>query len=230
MALAVDTTIHTLQGDRRLADLQDAVVHTFTWTGKRISVGRIYVIPEPQTAWTRRIVLDNGKSLRVTSDQVILTRSGNEVDARLVSKGTSVMPLYLGRKTKGNYPIYRQLSEDRREAKAPSDRKAWRSVARMVYEWKSGNPIPPGMFVRHIDKDPENCHPDNLRLEGKPRRRNKDRQIERLKRLGHRTPNNHKVIGQEQFAEEAVLRVIPQAGDNFAACEVFVMGAYGVDS
>ena len=231
MALASETIVHTLCGDRRLYDLADQETHVFTWTGRKISVGRIYVVPDEETAWTRRIVLDSGTSFRATSDQVILTRTGNMVDARYAAAGTSVMPLYLSRKKKGGYPIYRQLSEDRKTAKAPSDRKTWRSVARMVYEWRSGDPIPPGMFVRFIDNAPKNCHPDNLRLEGKRRDRNKDRQIEQLKQLGRRkAPNNHKVVGQEQYAEEPVMRVIPQDCDNFAAGEVFLMGAYGAES
>ena len=231
MGLSINTVIHTLEGDKALWSLRDQEVHIFTWTGTKITVGRVYVLPEQEEADTRRVVLDNGKSVRVTPGQVLLTRLGDMVDARFVRAGASLMPLYLAQKKKGGYPIYRQLSDERLAAKAPSDRKTWRSVARMVYEWRAGNPIPPGMFVRFIDKNPKNCRPDNLCLEGKPRTRNKDRKLERLKKLGRRpAPDNHSVVGQEAFGKEPVMRVIPQDCDSFAAGEVFMMGAYGAES
>lgn len=231
MALAADTIIHTLQGPRRVCQLaaMGEETYCFQWNGSRITVGRIFVRPEPKTAWTRRVVLDNGKSIRVTDDQVLLLRDGKMVDTNLLSANTSVMPLYIKHRKRDGHPMFRQLGEHRRNnALAPCDRKAWRSVARMVYEWATEDLIPTGVRVCHQDGNHENCESSNLVTEGKPRRGNKTK----LRRMAERVwaPDNHRVIGQEPFDEEEVYDVLPQMGDTFAAGEVFMMGVYRDES
>jgi hypothetical protein len=227
VALAADTIIHTLRGPYpvyRLAAMEESV-YCFQWDGGKITVGRIFVRTEPRTEWTRRVVLDDGTSVRMTSDQVVLTRDGGMVDARFVVANTRVMPLYIRVRKKDKHPLFKQLGEHRRSLPAACDRKAWRSVARMVYEWSTEGPILPGVRVRHQDGNPENCEPTNLATEGQPRRGNKSK----LRRMGERAwgvPNNHVVIGQEQFDEEIVYDVHPQVGDTFAAGGVFMMGAH----
>jgi hypothetical protein len=227
MALAGDTIIHTLRGPRpvhRLAQMEETV-YCFQWDGGKITVGRIFVRVESRKAWTHRVVLDDGTSLRVTGDQIMLTRDGNQVDAGYLAAGTSLLPLYIKLRKRDRHPMYRQISERRKALPARCDQKPWRSVARMVYEWATEGAIPPGVRVCHQDNEPSNCTPTNLATEGQPRAGNKTK----LRRMAERVwaPGNHQVLGQERFDEEDVYDVLPQVGDSFAAGGVFMMGAYG---
>lgn len=227
MALAADMIIHTLRGPRYVAQLaaMEETTYCYQWDGGKITIGRIFVRAEPRVEWTRRVVLDDGTSLRVTSDQVILTRDGGQVDARYVTAGTRVMPLYLKTRKRDKHPLFRQLGEHRRSLPAACDRKAWRSVARLVYEWATEELIPSGVRVCHRDGNPENCEPTNLSSEGKPRRGNKSK-LRRMTEKVWAPPSNHRILGQEQFEEEEVYDVLPQVGDSFAAGGIFLMGVY----
>jgi len=229
VSLAADMIIHTLRGPRTVAQLaaMEAAVYCFQWDGGKITVGRIFVNAEHRMAQTHRVVLDDGTSLHVTPDQVLLTREGDQVDARYVSAGTRVMPLYLKARKRDAHPLFKQLGEHRRALPAACDRKAWRSVARLVYEWATEEPIPSGVRVRHQDGNPENCEPTNLVTEGKPRRGNKSKLRRMAERVWAPPPNNHRILGQEQFEQEQVYDVLPQIGETFAAGGIFLMGAYG---
>jgi hypothetical protein len=228
VSLSGETIIHTLHGPQTVEKLAayGEDVYCFQWTGARISVGRVFVKPESKSEWTRRIVLDNGTSLRATNDQPFVTRAGAQADASFLAEGSRLMPLYLKDRKRDKHPMLRQLGDHRKTAPAACDRKRWRCVARMVYEWASEGHIPPGVRVRHKDGDPQNCDPSNLLVEGKPRRGNKTRR----RRLAERVwaPGNHQVVGVEPFGREDVYDVLVQIGDTFAAGGVFLMGAYGV--
>jgi len=229
MALAADMIIHTLRGPRTVAQLAaiGETVYCFQWDGGKIAVGRVFVKPEARTEQTSRVVLDDGTSLHVTADQVLLTRDGDQVDARYVSAGTRVLPLYLKPRKRDGHTLFKQLGEHRWALPAACDRKAWRSVARLVYEWATEEPIPSGVRVRHRDGNPENCEPTNLSSEGEPRRGNKSKLRRMAERVWAPPPNNHRVLGQEPFEEEQVYDVLPQIGDTFAAGGIFLMGVYG---
>lgn len=227
MALAADTLIYTLRGPlsiRRIAEMGEPV-HCLQWDGGKITVGRIEVPDEPRNEWTRRVVLDSGTSVRVTSEQVFLTRDGNMVDARYLVAKARVMPLYIRVRKRDKHPLFRQLGEHRWSLPAACDRKAWRSVARMVYEWATEEHIPSGVRVCHQDENPQNCAPSNLVTEGQPRRGNKSK----LRRMGEEVwgaPDNHVVVGQEPFDREVVYDVRSQVGDTFAAGGVFMQGMH----
>jgi hypothetical protein len=97
-----------------------------------------------------------------------------------------------------------------------------RPVAELVYEWRTGAPLPAGQLVRHKDGNLQNCDPDNLYL-GKryARKRKLVRFLEFQRSL---IPGNHRVVGVEEFGEDEVADVLTDA-QFFAADEVFVNGA-----
>lgn len=206
-------------------------VYAFTYAAGRIQLGRVgFEHAEPEE--TCRVVLDNGKSLRCPLNTEVLSRDGDPVrvfNLKAVfglEQAVSVMPLYL-KTTPAGYVQFRQVWDRRTEAPAPSDRKPWRSLARMVWEWRTGQRLQPGFVVRHVDGDRSNCHPDNLRLEGTPQRRprkNKLRHHIAAQRL--KLPNNHKVVGIAPWEVETVCRVVPLDCTNVALDEVFVV-TYG---
>ena len=231
MSLAGDTIVHTLTGTKTVARLanEDDAAYVFTWNGAKIVAGRIYVPPVPMRTQTRRVVLDNGRSLRVSADQEFLAFTGEDppgvktVRAADLKPGASLVPLYLGRKKQGGYPIFKQVGAHWKHASCASDRKRWRGVARMVYEWASGEALVPGLRVKHKDGNPDNCHPDNLYIDGTPRAGNRSKLHRLLELQRSLRPGNHKVAGCEPWIEEEdVYDVLPQDCSNVSAAEVFL--------
>jgi hypothetical protein len=223
MFVSEDTPVHTLQGDipaGRLA-VTNATVHCFTWSAGRIIYGRV-TFEEAGEQEVQRVVLDNGKSILLSPSSTLLNRAGEEKPL-LTLPGKSVMPLYLSETTHG-YPTYRQVFEGRRDAPAPCDRKPWRSVARMVWEHRTGRRIQPGFLVRHVDKVRRNCDPGNLKLEGRPQqkgRRTKTRQHIEAQRM--KVPNNHKLLGFEPWGRESCVKAVPIDCTAVAMGEIFVV-------
>jgi len=170
VSFAAETLVHTLSGDVPIAMLlaRNEPIYGFTWDGKKITVGRVMVTAAGVKPCVR-VRLDNGKELVVSDDQRALAM-GSWDRLSICQKGLSVLPLYLGKTTLG-YRTYKQQGQTYKRATAPCDRRRARLVARMVYEWIEKRPIEIGMLVRYRDKDPTNCHPDNLRLEGRPNRK-----------------------------------------------------------
>ena len=227
--IAGDTLIHTLQGDVPAAILaaKNSMVYGFTWTGTRIGYARLCVEPFARPMMSHRVVLDSGTSIRVSNKCRFVCRDG-EAALAIALEGESVMPLYLKESSNG-YRLYRQLREDRKLAPAPSDRKGWRSVARMVAEQVREAPLPAGYFVRHVDLDRNNCDPLNLVLEAtdKPTRRKKRPLDDLIAGSRARLPNNHKIVGQIVYGEEEGFTVTPIDASNFAAGEVFIQATHG---
>jgi len=222
--IAGDTLIHTLQGDVPVSILaaKNATVYGFTWTGDRIGYARLCVEPFQRPMMSHRVVLDSGTSIRVSNKCRVVCRDG-EAALMIALEGESVMPLYLKTSSNG-YLQYRQLREDKRHAPAPSDRKGWRSVSRMVAEQVRGERLPAGYFVRHVDLDKTNCSPLNLSLEAtdKPTRRKRRPLDDLLAGARAKLPNNHKIVGQIVYGEEDGYLVTPIDASNFAAGEVFI--------
>jgi len=224
VAIVGDTIIHTLRGDKR-ADKLAALGEPFwcfTWTGEKITVGRARLAPLPRKAEVQRLVLDDGTSLQVTPDQLVVHRDGTIGSP--FQTDLSLMPLYLGRTTHG-YPTYKQMGESYKKAVAPCDRRRVRLVARMVYEWKTKEPIETGMIVRYKDGTKRNCEPDNLRLEGKPhpKRRNKFTALHEAQQIKVKTPNNHKVAGFEPFGVEDVFDISEGDCENLGVGGIFLV-------
>lgn len=223
MFVAEDTIVHTLRGPRQVGQLAIAVetVWCFTWAQGRISIGRCSFehVGEQEL---HRVVLDNGKSLLMSADSVLLRRDGQEQPV-IALAGKSVMPLYLSELSNG-YPSYRQLYEHRASAPAPADRKPWRSVARMVWEYRSGCRLLPGFLVRHLDGDRTNCCPDNLRLEGRPQRRPRRNTVRRHIEAQNMTlPKNHKLLGFTPWGQEPSVRAVPVDCASVAMGEIFMV-------
>ena len=227
MSLAGSTPLHTLSGTFTI----DAVVarglpvYGLTWDGKQITVGQCR-LESVGVCPLMRVLLDNGRSFSATEDHLVVERETFErVSFKTV--GLSVMPLYLGRTTLG-YPTFRQQGDLWKSALAPSDRRRDRLVSRMVYEWKSKRPIETGLIVRHVDRDRTNSMPENLRIEGTPK---KGRVRGTLKSLiqahkvieqGFKPGRNHKIVGWEPTDEEEAFDLVSDQCSNLAVGEVFV--------
>lgn len=250
MSLAASTIVHTLQGAFTIATLamRAEPIYGFTWDGTRITVGRVRVEAAGQKS-THRLVLDNGTSVYVSTDQQVISRE-TLLPVNPTTAGLSVLPLYLGKTTIG-YPTYKQQDDLWRDAPAPCDRRRVRLVARMVYEWKMRSPIEMGMIVRHNDKNPQNCHPDNLRLEGKAGKgRLRGTLKDHLKaqqmiakfnpnpqQSQQRPPeppqpkkkggNNHKIEHWEPWGPEETYDLVGVECSNFAAGEIFFAVTHG---
>jgi len=224
MFFGADTTVHTLTGDKSAGTLANTeeMVWCFTWGQDRIMIGRVSFAHAGEQD-LHRVVLDNGKSLLLSADSVLLRRDGAPKPLLTLAE-KSVMPLYLSKNTVG-YPTYHQLCEQHRhDSLAPSDRKVWKSVARMVWECLTGHRLEPGFLVRHIDGDRRNCHPENLKLEGKPQRkprRNKMRRHIEAQRMT--IPKNHKLVGFTPYGVEQAVRAVPVDCVAVAMNEIFVV-------
>lgn len=221
MLLTANTIVHTPQGDRIIGHLAASgqIVYCFTWERGKITVGRA-AFEEAGIYDAQRVVLDNGKSVITSLTTMVVDRSGVDQELRQLTD-KSVMPLYLSA-TKHGYPIYRQVNTHRKTAPAPSDRKPWRSIARMVWESRSGQRILPGFLVRHLDRNRKNCHPDNLRVEGKPQRKPRKTRVRRhISTL--KSPGNHRVVGCAAWNREFMCRVVPIDCRNVALSEIFVV-------
>lgn len=223
MFVAESTIVHTLQGDRQVGALANTneTVYGFTWKQDRITIGRV-TFESAGEQELHRVVLDNGKSLMMSADSVLLRRDG-ESKPLLTLVEKSVMPLYLSEDSHG-YPAYRQVSEYRHDAPAPSDRKPWKSVSRMVWEYCTNQRLQPGFLVRHLDGDRRNCHPQNLKVEGRPQqkpRRNKMRRHIEAQRMT--IPKNHKLLGFTPWGPGPSVRIVPIDCESTALGEIFVV-------
>jgi hypothetical protein len=179
-----------------------------------------------------RLVLDNGTSLRLTRDHLVLSME-EPAPVTFCQEGLSVLPLYKGKTTLG-YPTFCQQGTLWRQAPAPSDRRRNRLVARMVYEWKSGQPVQTGQVVRYVDGNRMNAHPDNLRIEGaggKGRVRgtlkNHIRAQKEVARLAQKGGKNHKIVGWEDWEPEETFDLVSDQCSNLAVGEIFVAVTYG---
>lgn len=229
MSIGGSVLLPTLSGPllaSTIAGRGDATVYGFTWAEGQITVGHATLVPA-RTKPLMRVVLDNGQSLLLSKDQLVVHRDTFE-HVSFNQEGLSVMPLYLGRTTLG-YPTYQQQGALWREAPAPSDRRRNRLVARMVYEWKSKLPIETGLIVRFVDGNRTNCLPSNLRIEGKPKKGRvrgslkghikAHKQIQKLVKGGR----NHKIVGWEPWPdEEESFDLVSEQCSNLAVGEVFV--------
>lgn len=246
MSISAETLIHTLRGQipaHKLAAVGDRA-RCLTWRGDRITFAEISVVPAGDSECCR-VVFDHGRSMIVATSTQFLGRRGDVLsveqaasfladsdDAVADDDGftpLSVMPIVTGRNNRG-YPVYRQIREDARSAPAAIDRKSRRPIARMVLEETRGERIPAGMYVRHNDGDVNNCEPENLRLEGKPKKRPNRTDLRRLIEMAQMLrPGNHKIVGVHPWGSTDVYDVRVIGSDNCAAGEVFLIfsGAHG---
>jgi tRNA-splicing ligase RtcB len=157
-----DTRVALLDGrNRSLADLartrEEVVVYSCTPTG-RIVAAHARAMKTGTAAALVQVTLDNGERLRCTHDHEFMLRDGSYAQAKDLTPGTSLMPLYQ-EKDKDGYTLIQQNYSGRMQ-------KAHWIVAR------SGllGPVPrieaQRTIIHHKDFDESNNHPSNLEFMG----------------------------------------------------------------
>lgn len=169
MALACSTYVLTLRDGPVPILLLSPGVHVYGWDGERITVGIVDALGEPSPGKRLlRILLEEGHSVRVTHDQSVRTFEGELVQACDLKEGTRLLPLHLKENAHG-YLEFQQLRSDRAHAPEITDRRKFRSVARMVAEWKlKARFLDSRTICRHIDLNRKNCDPSNIDVEETP--------------------------------------------------------------
>lgn len=100
-----------------------------------------------------KIALTDGSVITSTTDHPFMTRDGNYVEAENLKPNMSLMPLYIGEKSR-----YRSID------------KIWHGgqhkgyLHRWVAEWTLGRNLKPYEVVHHINGDKHDCRPENLRV------------------------------------------------------------------
>jgi hypothetical protein len=172
--LSGDAQVLTLgEGPKLVIDLAGAgLTKVYTWDGERVTVGEVEILEDSRLSIPQAITLDDGTTLKVCSETMLLTRSGAPRYPEQIEAGDSLLPLYT--KTDGNgYLIYQEPGVWHKCAKTTRDGYRWRPVSRMVAEWKMERRCAAGDVVSFISKDRTNCHPDNLKISRKPRKKMK---------------------------------------------------------
>lgn len=173
--LGAETVVQTLCGPRILADLvAEGPTHVLTWDGDRITVGQIRVEHHPALVIPYRIELDDGTAIVCCSETLFLLRCGGPRYPEQIAPDTSLMPLYTKLDSAG-YPVYQEPGDWHKKALTPSDRNRWRRVSRLVAEWILKRRCEPGDLVSYLSNDKLNCHPDNLKIDRKARKKTQKR-------------------------------------------------------
>jgi hypothetical protein len=132
-----------------------------SFDGTRITVGWLERVVSCGMAPVKSVIFDDHTGFKATSDQKLLYFDGTPVSIDAVELHKSLMPLYLD-KDKHGYPTYRENSGYHLDANTEADCQKVRKVARMVAEAKLSSRIVSNTYVKHIDGNRLNCHPDNL--------------------------------------------------------------------
>lgn len=193
--LGPESLVYTLSGPQFASDLANAgPTFVYTWDGDRVTVGEIE-IGRVRRAFSLSFDLDDGGSVIVCKETMVLIRSGGPRFVEDLPPQTSLLPLYLKIDADG-YLMYQEPGTWHKKAETTRDSYRWRKVSRMVAEWKLGRRCAPGDIVSFIDENRENCHPTNLKIEHKaPRKPKKKSKFAEPIFVAHRfiKRNNHKL-------------------------------------
>jgi len=159
MGLRGDMRIETTSGPvsvselaRRCETSQGLSVSVFVWTGTRFYVAKALDFRAIGQEQIFIVELDSGDRLYVSaSSSFVMLNRTTKLPPELVD-GDSLLPLYTSEDAHG-YPTYKE----------PGTTQPYK-FSRLVAEWKTGQKLPPGTFVEHIDKNRKNYHPDNLQI------------------------------------------------------------------
>ena len=165
MTVSGDAILHTLTGDVFVSDLVDKKdpTYVYTWDGERVTVGQV-TVSGPIIQVPLRIQLDDDTELFIADGGRVVRRDKDTIYVRELADGTSLMPLYL-KPDRDGYPTYREPDGWNKGALTRRDGWNWRRVSRMVAESVLKRRCAPGDIVRHIDGNRRNCNPENLRIE-----------------------------------------------------------------
>lgn len=168
--LAAESQIATLNGVRLAGDLVDqGPVLVLTWDGDRVTVGEVVFAKDSRLIIPITIVLDDGTTVTVCDQTMLLLRSGTPRFLDQIDGGTSLLPLYM-KFDKSGCPIYQEPGDWHKGALTGGDKNRWRRLSRLVAEWKLGRRCEPGDVVSYLSDDRSNCHPDNLMVSKKKRK------------------------------------------------------------
>lgn len=133
----------------------------FSFDGQRITVGWLEQIIPCGRSPVINVIFDNHDGLVVTRDQKLLLFDGSPASTEENLIGKSLLPLYLSKDRHG-YCTYRENTGYHLNANTEADCQKVRKVARMVAEAKLSSRLVSNTYVKHIDGNKQNCHPDNL--------------------------------------------------------------------
>jgi intein/homing endonuclease len=162
-----DTVIYTTQGAFTIKELSEKYalgdrfsVYAYDLSQKRVVIADAHsprLKREGKEQEMLEIILDDGGSIRVTADHPVMMRNGEKRLASELNSGDSLMPFYkkdlVG---KGYQWIY---TMDRSRCK-----NGWELEHRLVAENVLGRCLENSETVHHVDFDPSNNIPVNLRV------------------------------------------------------------------
>ena len=156
-----DTLVHTVDGPVAIRDLEGMQPYIFSFdleSGEVVLDQAAAVVKTGENLEIVRVVLDNGRILRVTPNHRFLSRDGEYIEAGDLNPGQSLMPF----RTRIGRTDYMEVFQPGRPAKSRSKR--WEFMYRVVSRWKHGRDAVFGEAVHHDDLYRLNDHPDNLLL------------------------------------------------------------------
>jgi len=151
---ALETLVRTLDGQvRKIGELQPGQK---CWVYSLDTLNRVVAGNATALGITRRsadllgITLDNGCTIKVTPDHLLMRRDGSYIRADSVTPGMSMMPFYFKRNAKGRGRVFN-----------PHTNK-FEFVYRLIDEQLRGAK-PPGFCIHHEDLRKINDQPGNLK-------------------------------------------------------------------
>lgn len=146
------------------------------------------------TRWEKEVAvvtLDNGKTVRCTTDHKWMLRDGSYKEARLLEKGDSLMPLYLGKIGSG----YKSIRHNSTEGRTKS------YVHRWYMEHILGRSLSKDEVVHHIDGRKDNNSKDNLTaMDDKKHRAKEVRKT--MKTKAWKKANNERLVSYNKSQEK----------------------------
>ena len=114
-----------------------------------------------ENAEIMKVILDNGEEIKCTLNHKFMLRNGKYKEAKDLTSGDSLMPLYSRLSAKDDNPKvigYKMINQLKKDS--------WKFVHIMADEWNLDNGIyskPTGRVRHHIDLNKLNNNPDNIR-------------------------------------------------------------------
>lgn len=226
-------TLSNLETPRTLEELAhcDTLPEpVFSFDGVRITVGWLERVIHCGRVSVHDLIFDNHDGLVVTADQRLLLFNGDPVTLEEGVIGKSLLPLYLDRDKHG-YPIYRENTGYHLNANTEADCQKTRKVARMVAENKLSSRLVSNTYVKHVDGNRYNCHPDNLAVTQKSGAKQRKfvhpfvKAVIDAQKIIESHPKNHKVVEILSGESVDVYGCIVSPMNNMAVNGVFVQTA-----